>query len=297
MKKIIMVIFLIFTFNFSHAQTLEKELLIRCDDMGMSHAVNMAFVEMLKSKLVFSASIMFACPWYPEAVEILKQHPEISKGIHLMLNSEWKNYRWSPAAGAGSVPSLVDSNGFFFGSRDALYKNNPKTEDVEKELRAQIKRALNSGLKIDYMDYHMGTAVDKPEYRQIVEKLSKEFGLAISRYFGETDIPSMYSAPIENKKDSLIQTIRKIEPGTINLLVCHIGKDTPELEAMIDLNSFGLKNMSKHRNAELNSLLSPEFRKELEQNEIKLIDYKFLINNIGLENMRSPVEIEEGIYK
>lgn len=297
MKKILLLLSLMIFQSQYHSQTLEKELLIRCDDMGMSHAVNMAFEELLKSKLVFSASIMFACPWYLEAVDILKSHPEISKGIHLMLNSEWKNYRWSPAAGAGLVPSLVDSNGFFFGSREALYKNNPKVEEIEIELRAQIKRAMNSGLKIDYMDYHMGTAVDKPEYRRIVEKLSKEYNIALSRYFGEKDSPSIYSVNIENKKDSLIQIIKNIEPGTINLLVCHIGKDTPELAAMIDLNSFGLKNMSKHRNAELNSLLSPEFRKALEDNNIKLIDYKFLINNIGLENMHSPVDIENGIYK
>lgn len=296
MKKLLAALVLFTSINF-YAQALEKLLLVRCDDLGMSHAVNMAAKEIIDSKLVFSGSIMFACPWYQEAVDLLKEHPEISVGIHLMLNSEWQNYRWSPAAGAGSVPSLVDKNGFFFGSRAALYENNPTVEDVEKELRAQIKRAINSGLKIDYMDYHMGTAVDKPEFRKIVEKLSAEFKLGISRYFGEVDVPSMYSVDIENKKDSLLQTVRNIQPGTINLLVCHIGKDTPELQAMVDLNSFGLKNMSKHRNAELNSLLSKEFRDELEINSIMLIDYRFLLDNIGIKNMHSPVEIEDGIYK
>lgn len=296
MKKFLALFFLISSMTL-YSQSLEKLLLVRCDDLGMSHAVNMAAKELIDSKLIFSGSIMFACPWYQEAVDILKEHPEISVGIHLMLNSEWQNYRWSPAVDAGSVPSLVDKNGFFFGSRAALYENNPTVEDVEKELRAQINRALNSGLKIDYMDYHMGTAVDKPEFRRIVEKLSAEFQLGISRYFGEIDIPSMYSVNIESKKDSLLQTVKNIQPGTINLLVCHIGKDTPELQAMVDLNSFGLKNMSKHRNAELNSLLSKEFRKELEKNSVKLIDYRFLLNNIGIENMHSPVEIEDGIYK
>ena len=36
-----------------------KTLLIRCDDLGMSHAVNMAFKELMESGLKFSASVMF----------------------------------------------------------------------------------------------------------------------------------------------------------------------------------------------------------------------------------------------
>lgn len=53
--------------------------------------------------------------------------------------------------------------------------NNPKPEEVETELRAQIRRALESGLRIDYLDYHMGAAVTTLELRMVVEKLAKEF--------------------------------------------------------------------------------------------------------------------------
>jgi hypothetical protein len=72
--------------------------------------------------------------------------------------------------------------------------------------------------------------------------------------------------------------------------VCHVGKDQPELQAMLDMNSFGLPEMSKHREAELNALLSATKGKVCEKNNIKLINYNDLINEIGLNNMKSPIE-------
>lgn len=265
-----------------------KTLLIRCDDIGMSHAVNMAAAELIRAGIPFSASVMFPCAWYQEGVDLLKQHPEISVGVHLTLNAEWKNYRWGPVSGKDAVPSLVDSCGYFFPSRAAFNAHNPKLEEIEKELRAQIQRAMQSGLKISYLDYHMGAAVDKLEYREIVEKLAKEYNLGISRYFGEIDMNSMYSLPIEKKTEFLCKTLDSLTSGNTNLLVCHIGMDQPELQAMKDMNSFGLQGMSKHRNAELNALLSREFSESVKKNKIKLITYGSLIENAGLINMKRP---------
>lgn len=292
--KFIILIFVILFSNSIFSQTIDqsKNLLIRCDDIGMSHSVNMAAKELIESGLVFSASIMFPCAWYQEAVDLLKQHPEINVGIHLTLNAEWKNYRWGPVAGKDKVPSLIDKDGYFFSSRAAFFANNPEDDEVEVELRAQIERAINSGLKISYVDYHMGTAVEKPEHRTIVEKLAKEYELGISRYFGEEDLESMYSVDIDKKQDYLFELANKIDTGKINLLVCHIGKDFPELQAMIDMNSFGLNDMSKHRNAELNALVAAKRNNIFENNKIKLITYGDLITEKGLDKMRSPVKSE-----
>ena len=73
-------------------------LLIRSDDAGMSHSVNMALQRLMDTGLPVSVSVMFTCPWYQETVEILKRHPKVAVGIHLTLNSEWKNYRWGPVS-------------------------------------------------------------------------------------------------------------------------------------------------------------------------------------------------------
>lgn len=266
----------------------QKLLLIRCDDIGMCHAVNMAAKKLIESGMVFSVSVMFTCAWYQEAAVILKEHPEISVGVHLTLNSEWGNYRWGPVLGKAMVPSLVDSTGYFFPSRAKLFANSPKIGEIEKELRAQIDRALNSGLRIDYLDHHMGAAGQTAELRQLLVRLAKEYRLGISRYFGEKYDNSIYFAAIENKTDSLVADINKLEPGINNLFVFHIGLDTPEMAAMYDLNSFGLPDMSKHRDAELKALCSPEFKKSLVNNNIKLITYRDLISKVGLNSLKIP---------
>ncbi len=294
MRKLLVLIIIVFVWNGLSAQETNRntELLIRCDDIGMCHSVNMAAKQLVETGLPFSASVMFACPWYQEAVDLLRGHPHISVGVHLTLNAEWKNYRWGPVAGAYAVPSLVDGCGYFLPSRAAFNANHPGLKEMETELRAQIERAVNSGLQIDYLDYHMGTAVDKPEYRAIVKKLADEYQLAISRYLGEYEMDKMYNDPIPSKTDSLLVYLEKINPEKVNLLVCHIGLHNPELAALEDLNTFGLKEMSQHRQAELNALIAPAFKAALQKKSIRLITYRDLIQRVGLENMQPPTVIE-----
>src|SRR6476469_6905382 len=115
-------------------------LIIRSDDAGMSHSVNTALERLIETGMPVSVSVMFPTPWYQETVEMLKRHPDVAVGIHLTLNSEWKNYRWGPVLGRTAVPSLVDADGYFFPSSEALHQNNPDIKQVEAELRAQIDR-------------------------------------------------------------------------------------------------------------------------------------------------------------
>ncbi|HZW39809.1 MAG TPA: ChbG/HpnK family deacetylase [Ignavibacteriaceae bacterium] len=287
MKKLFLLL-LFLTSTIMYSQENQKQLLIRMDDLGMSHSVNMAFEKVFKTGIPVSASVMFACPWYQEAVDILKKYPNVAVGIHLTLNAEWKNYKWGPITYA---KTLTDKNGFFLPSRKLLFENNPSTEEVEKELRAQIERALNSGIKISYLDHHMGTVVDKPQWRELLERLAKEYKLGISRYFGEYYMDNMYSKPIESKKDSLVKILNNdLKDGQINLLVCHIGTDNDELAAMLDENTFGLKEMSKHRQAELNALISDDIQKMIHSPNIKLINYEMLVKDGGYKNIKRPVE-------
>ncbi|HEV7387060.1 MAG TPA: ChbG/HpnK family deacetylase [Gemmatimonadaceae bacterium] len=265
-------------------------LVVRTDDAGMSHSVNMALEKLIESGLPVSVSVMFPTPWYQETVEMLKRHPQTSVGIHLTLNSEWKNYRWGPVLGRTAVPTLVDKDGYFFASAEALHQNNPNIAEVEKELRAQIERALGSGLKIDYVDYHMGTAVRYPEFRDLTEKLAREYGLGMSRYFGDTSNDPQYSAAPPAKTDSLVAMLDRLHPG-INLVVTHVGIDNAELGALLDMNTSGpLPEMSKNRQGELDALTSTRFRDALKAHDIRLITYRQLIEMQGLKSMKRPEE-------
>jgi predicted glycoside hydrolase/deacetylase ChbG (UPF0249 family) len=263
-------------------------LVIRTDDAGMSHSVNMALEKLIATGLPVSVSVMFPTPWYQETVEILKRHPDVSVGIHLTLNSEWKNYRWGPILGRTAVPSLVDADGYFFPSTEALHQNHPNLKEVEMVLRAQIDRALHSGLKIDYVDYHMGTAVHYPEFRDLTERLAREYGLGMSQYFGEARHDPQYSAAPPNKTDSLLAMINRLRPQ-FNLVVTHVGIDNEELGALLDMNtSDPLPDMSKNRQGELDALTSQRFSDALKARNVRLITYRQLISMQGLKSMKRP---------
>src|SRR5213592_2819637 len=271
-------------------RTSAVSLIIRTDDIGMSHSVNMAMQKLVSTGMPVSVSVMFACPWYQEAVEILKQHPTVAVGIHLALNSEWKNYRWGPVTGSAAVRSLVDANGFFFPSSEALHQRTPSVAEVEKELRAQIDRALRSGVKIDYVDYHMGTATRYPEFREVTERLAQEYGLGMSEYFGEAEDAPQYAAAPAVKIDSLVAMINRLKPG-VSLVVTHVGIDDAELGALPDMNTDQpLADMSKNRQGELTALTSPRFRAALKARNVVLLTYRDLIAREGLKSMRRPVD-------
>lgn len=285
------ILFLLCFLVVAPALSQHTRLLIRCDDIGMCHTVNVAFERALATGYPLSASVMFACPWYQEAVEILKKHPEISVGIHLTLNAEWRNYRWGPVAGAEAVPTLVDSCGYFFPSRAKLFGNHPSMRDIETELRAQIRRALSSGLTVDYLDYHMGAAVQTPELQSLLERLASEYKLGISRWFGETDVPGAYAVAPAFKLDTLITQLRSLKSSSTQLLVFHLGMQTDEMNALVDQNSFGPKEMSKHREAELGILVSSAFRNVLKERQFDLITYRQLIQQARLTSMQRPPNV------
>lgn len=292
MKHLITIISFCFFSTITSAQNSDPAgkipILIRCDDIGMCHAVNMAAQKVLETGIPVSMSVMVPCPWFSEAVELLKKYTNVSVGIHLTLNSEWKQYRWGPVSGSRAVPSLVDSLGNFFPSRSLLFGNNPKLSEIETELRAQIEKALQAGLKIDYLDHHMGAAVQTLETRAIIEKLAAEYKLGISRYYDELSAEGWYFTPFENKLDTMMVKLRTAKPGRTNLFVIHVGMDTPEMNAMEDLNPFGPKEMSKHRYAELNALISPLFQQLLLDPKYRLVNYRMLNKEKGTGSMKRP---------
>jgi predicted glycoside hydrolase/deacetylase ChbG (UPF0249 family) len=277
------------TDTLTHPATAEPVyLIIRSDDAGMSHSVNMALAKLIETGLPVSISVMFPTPWYQETVELLKRNPNVSVGIHLTLNSEWKNYRWGPVLGRTAVPSLVDADGYFFPSADALHQNHPDLKQVENELRAQIERAKKSGLKIDYVDYHMGTALRYPEFQEITERLAKEYGLGMSQYFGEARHDPQYEAAPRDKTDSVVAMVDRLKPK-FNMVVTHVGIDNAELGALIDMNTSGpLPDMSKNRQGELDALTSQRFRDAIKAHNIQLLTYRQLIAMQGLQSMRRP---------
>lgn len=291
MKVIAIGLFFLLLMHASYAQQQLPKLLLRVDDIGMNHAVNMAVKKLAETGIPFSTSVMFACPWYQETVDILKNHPHVTVGVHLTLNAEWKYYRWGPVLGREAVPSLVDSLGYFLPSVRAFAESNYKIEEVERELTAQIERAIGTGLKITYVDPHMGTALSTPELRTMVERLCRKFNLGISGYFGE-DYKSMWGVPVETKREEFMLHINNLGQEKVNLVELHIAESSPEMDVLVDMNSNlmntndGKPRASAHRQTELNMLLGPEFKKLIGK-KFQLVTYSDMAKQ-GLDKMSSP---------
>ena len=223
---------------------------------------------------------------------VLKKFPHVSVGVHLVLNSEWKHYKWGPVLGKTAVPSLVDANGFFLASTEEFLKSNYKLEEVEKELTAQIERARQSGLKIDYLDYHMWTAISTPELRAIVEKLARKYSLGISRYFGES-YQSLFAAPIGKKREEFFKCLGTLQRDRVNLIVMHVAENTREMQALIDMNDADMHSetsplVAMHRSEELSVLISPQFLEKVKKKDFRLVTYKDVMEQSGLEHMKAP---------
>src|SRR5207245_5507262 len=144
--------------------------------------------------------------------------------------------RWGPVLGKEAVPSLVDSVGYFLPSTDKFLAHGYKLDEVERELSAQVERAVRSGLRIDYVDYHMGTAVSTPELRAVVERVAAKFGVGISRYFGES-YHTMFDTPIAQKEAAFRAHLDSLAPDKVNLEGVHVAEATPEMRVLGDMNN------------------------------------------------------------
>jgi predicted glycoside hydrolase/deacetylase ChbG (UPF0249 family) len=190
---------------------------------------------------------------------------------------------------AKEVPSLVDEWGHFFGTRKDMLAHQPNLDEVENEIRAQVELAIRKGLKISYMDHHMGAAVTTPGMRERFVKVAKEKGLGISRWFGEVQGPVVYSVEPAKKTEFLVSELGKLtEPG-LYLIVCHTLVKTPEVEVLKDLNVSGPKNMADHRQAELDMLCSPRLKQVIREKGIELVGYDALRDKF-LPQLRQPPE-------
>jgi predicted glycoside hydrolase/deacetylase ChbG (UPF0249 family) len=145
-------------------------LIVNCDDLGMSHATNVGVYEALREGVATSASLMVPCPWARDAAARYRGE---DVGVHLTLNAEYDLYRWGPITHA---PSLLDGDGGFPRTIDDLW-DHADLDEVRRECRAQVERAIYWGFDVSHLDSHLGTLQLRPEFFDIYLDLAVEFGL------------------------------------------------------------------------------------------------------------------------
>lgn len=142
-----------------------KVLILHIDDVGMSWDSNEGTIQAIEKGVANSLSIMMPCPWVPGFVRYMKDHPDTDAGLHLTLTSEWRDYRWGPLSGRPTVPGLVDADGALWRSVE-LVATNASPDEVEAEIREQLKRARGMGFEPTHLDSHMGTLFATPQFME-----------------------------------------------------------------------------------------------------------------------------------
>ena len=149
-----------------------KLLILNCDDLGASHAANVGVYESLREGIATSASLMVPCPWARDAAARYRGE---DIGVHLTLNSEYESFRWGPITHA---PSLLDGDGGFPRTIEDVW-DHADLDEVRRECRAQVERAILWGFDVSHLDSHMGTLQLRPEFFDVYLELAVEFQLPL----------------------------------------------------------------------------------------------------------------------
>ena len=147
-------------------------LIVNCDDLGSSYAANIGVYEALRDGIGTSATLMVPCPWARDAAARYRGE---DVGVHLTLNSEWDLYRWWPITYG---PSLLDGDGGFPRTVEDVW-DHADIEEVRRELRAQVERAILWGFDVSHLDSHMGTVQLRPEFFDVYLELAADFRLPL----------------------------------------------------------------------------------------------------------------------
>lgn len=264
-----------------------KLLVVHADDLAVAHSVDAASFDALDRNAVTSASVMVPCPWLNEVAAYAKEHPDADLGLHLTLTSEWKIYRWGPVEAKDKVSSLLDSSAYLWPETGPAAQNI-KPEEAEREIRAQIERAMAAGIHPTHLDSHMGVLFARPELFAVLIKVAHEYNLPFlaPRFPGDPQklMPLlspqdiileggvMANATVKPSewKEFYGKAIKGLKPGLSEMIV-HLGHDDAELQAVtFEHPDFG----SAWRQRDYEFVTSAEFKKMLEENHVVLVRWK-----------------------
>jgi predicted glycoside hydrolase/deacetylase ChbG (UPF0249 family) len=273
----------------------DKVVIIHIDDIGFSHSSNVASFECLDYGIASCGSLIVPSPWFLEAVALYKQNPVYDLGVHLTLTCEYDLYRWRALSTVDESTGLLDAEKCLWRTSEEAIKN-VSVKAAELEMRAQIERAIKSGIKITHIDSHMG-AVMHTKFLPTYLKLAREYkvvaflprptnqqlidigmGDQIEIFKKMFENLEKHGTPVldhmvidtggeyPNKIEYYCDLFSKIEPGVTHFLF-HSAKMSPELLAITP-------DSAVWRNQDFKAFTSSTLKDCIKDNDIKVIGYK-----------------------
>jgi predicted glycoside hydrolase/deacetylase ChbG (UPF0249 family) len=267
-----------------------RYLAVNADDFGFTRDVNAGIIEGHERGILTSTTLMANGVEFDDAVRLAREHPTLDIGVHFVLVSGY---------------SLLDPSRAFPRTVSELIKALAlRRIRVYDELRAQIVKVVEAGIRPTHVDTHKHTHL-LPPVLDAVARLSEEFGVrwvrrpfdlplsgspdevpwktrAVSRAFGcvrghfhralarhqcsTTDWFAGFQITGRFGPQSVVHLLNHLPAGTTEFMV-HPGFCTAELRA-------ARTRLKESREQELLALLDPEVREAVRRNAIQLTAYE-----------------------
>ncbi len=219
----------------------DRLLILNCADLGFCHASSTGVYDALRTGIATSASLLVPAPWAREAASRFRGD---DVGVRLTLNAEHDLYRWGPITQA---PSLLDGDGGFPRTVTDVW-DHADLDEVRRECRAQVERAVLWGFDISHLDAHRDALLLRPEFFDVYLELALDFGLPLrlpdaaveptvgfpirelAAGEGVLFADHAHTVPAHGGREALLGYLSALEPGLTEITL-HPAVDTPELRA------------------------------------------------------------------
>lgn len=269
----------------------QRRLLVNADDFGFTPDVNEGIIEAHRHGILTATTLMANGAAFDDALQRARDTPELDIGCHLVLigGNSLIDGRAFPA----SVAKLLS----------ALAKRDLRPYD---ELRAQMRKILDAGIRPTHLDTHKHTHL-APPVLDAVARLAEEFGIRWVRRPFDFPLNTMRGAVPALKRitsdalgllrrrfhrvlerhhcrttdhfagfqitgrfhvKELVELVGMLPEGTTEFM-CHPGRCRESLRA-------AHTRLKESRERELEALVAPEVKAALVKNEIKLTRYSEL---------------------
>ena len=249
------------------------KLLINADDFGFSKGVNYAIYECFKQGTITSTSMMVNMPAFEDAIELMKQHPNLFHvGLHLVTSVQ--------KSVVPGLKTLTDENGYFYHNEEKIA--NCDIDEMRREYQAQMDKFLATGFKPTHIDWHW---CHTPVQLQVGMELALKYNIPLRAHTKE--IEAMFTKNgvkyVANHYNEFYNHNQK-EPITtpenlIKVLQTRLDEGCPEMSMMVhpafvDQHLLKLSSYNVIRTIELQTLLDPSVIEFIKANNIEMISYE-----------------------
>lgn len=253
-----------------------KLLLVNADDFGFTRDVNAGIVHCHRAGILTSTTLMANGAAFDDAAQLAREAPSLDVGCHLVLVQG---------------KSLVTGETFPEKPQQLVAALLAGRIRPYEELRAQVEKIVDAGIRPSHFDTHKHTHVLPPVF-SAVARLAREFDVPFLRlpfdanWWPVRPLDAWYRRVLKRAgvratdhflgfrltdsltKVSLADALRRLPSGSTEFM-CHPGYLGEELQ-------HAPTRLKQSRVHELEALTSLEVRATLESESITLVNYREL---------------------